>query len=45
LSGLPRNLRRKLEQPVGDFNSQLKRNNLETALSLAAWLKDYQLAL
>jgi asparagine synthase (glutamine-hydrolysing) len=38
-------LRRELEQPVGDFNSQLKRNNLETALSLAAWLKDYQLAL
>lgn len=30
---------------IGRFNSQLKRNNLETALSLAAWLKDYQLAL
>ena len=38
-------LRRELEQPVGVFNSQLKRNNLETALSLAAWLKDYQLTL
>ncbi|MBF8776224.1 asparagine synthase (glutamine-hydrolyzing) [Pseudomonas fulva] len=38
-------LGRELEQPVGYFNSQLKRNNLETALSLAAWLQDYQLAL
>lgn len=38
-------LRRELDKPVSYFNSQLKRNNLETALSLAAWLKDYQLAL
>ncbi|WP_409272742.1 asparagine synthase (glutamine-hydrolyzing) [Pseudomonas sp. KCJK9111] len=38
-------LGRELEQPVGYFNSQLKRNNLETALTLAAWLQDYQLAL
>jgi len=30
---------------MSHFNSQLKRNNLETALSLAAWLKDYKLAL
>lgn len=39
------NLRRELEQPAGYFNSQLKRNNVETALSLGAWLKDYNLAL
>jgi asparagine synthase (glutamine-hydrolysing) len=38
-------LRRELDQPMSHFNSQLKRNNLETALSLAAWLKDYKLAL
>ncbi|QJI40772.1 asparagine synthase (glutamine-hydrolyzing) [Pseudomonas sp. ADAK2] len=38
-------LRRELEHPAGYFNSQLKRNNLETALSLGAWLKDYNLAL
>ena len=38
-------LSREHEQTVGDFNSQLKRSNLETALSLAAWLQDCQLAL
>ncbi|MFJ4347738.1 asparagine synthase (glutamine-hydrolyzing) [Pseudomonas sp. NPDC089401] len=34
-----------LRQPEGYFNSQLRRNNLETALALEAWLRDYRLAL
>lgn len=33
-----------LQQPEGYFNSQLRRNNLETALALATWLRDYRLA-
>lgn len=34
-----------LRQPSGYFNSQLRRNNLETALALDAWLRDYRLSL
>ncbi|WP_449433003.1 asparagine synthase (glutamine-hydrolyzing) [Pseudomonas putida] len=34
-----------LQQPEGHFNSQLRRNNLETALALDTWLRDYGLAL
>ncbi|WDY55572.1 asparagine synthase (glutamine-hydrolyzing) [Pseudomonas sp. PSKL.D1] len=33
-----------LQQPQGYFNSQLRRNNLETALALDAWLREYRLA-
>ncbi|MFJ4156123.1 asparagine synthase (glutamine-hydrolyzing) [Pseudomonas sp. NPDC089752] len=33
-----------LRQPEGYFNSQLRRNNLETALALDTWLRDYRLA-
>ncbi|CAM3589814.1 Asparagine synthetase [glutamine-hydrolyzing] 3 [Pseudomonas reidholzensis] len=33
-----------LNQPEGYFNSQLRRNNLETALALDAWLRLYGLA-
>ncbi|AXM94784.1 asparagine synthase (glutamine-hydrolyzing) [Pseudomonas plecoglossicida] len=33
-----------LQQAAGHFNSQLRRNNLETALALAAWLREYRLA-
>lgn len=32
-----------LRQPEGYFNSQLRRNNLETALALDAWLREYGL--
>ncbi|BBH46167.1 asparagine synthase (glutamine-hydrolyzing) [Pseudomonas sp. KU43P] len=32
-----------LQQPAGYFNSQLRRNNLETALALATWLREYRL--
>ena len=39
------NLKKELDYPPGYFNSQLQRNNLETALSLTAWLKDYNLSL
>ena len=34
-----------LRKPEGYFNSQLRRNNLETALALDAWLREYRLAL
>jgi asparagine synthase (glutamine-hydrolysing) len=34
-----------LRQPEGYFNSQLRRNNLETALALDTWLREYRLAL
>ncbi|MFJ4430677.1 asparagine synthase (glutamine-hydrolyzing) [Pseudomonas sp. NPDC089395] len=33
-----------LRQPEGYFNSQLRRNNLETALALDTWLREYRLA-
>ena len=33
-----------LRKPEGYFNSQLRRNNLETALALDAWLREYRLA-
>ncbi|WAB95684.1 asparagine synthase (glutamine-hydrolyzing) [Pseudomonas putida] len=33
-----------LHQPEGYFNTQLRRNNLETALALDAWLREYRLA-
>jgi len=33
-----------LQHAEGHFNSQLRRNNLETALALAAWLREYRLA-
>lgn len=32
-----------LRQPLGYFNSQLRRNNLETALALDAWWREYRL--
>jgi len=32
-----------LRQPEGYFNSQLRRNNLETALALDTWLREYRL--
>ncbi|MFK0310328.1 asparagine synthase (glutamine-hydrolyzing) [Pseudomonas sp. NPDC090233] len=32
-----------LHQPEGFFNSQLRRNNLETALALDTWLREYRL--
>ncbi|EPO7629448.1 TPA: asparagine synthase (glutamine-hydrolyzing) [Citrobacter freundii] len=34
-----------LRQPPGYFNSQLRRNNLETALALASWLSMYGLSM
>jgi len=34
-----------LRQAEGYFNSQLRRNNLETALALDAWLREYRLTL
>ncbi|MNF03333.1 hypothetical protein D3C80_2026260 [compost metagenome] len=34
-----------LRQPEGYFNSQLRRNNLETALALDTWLQEYRLTL
>ncbi|AVD90470.1 MULTISPECIES: asparagine synthase (glutamine-hydrolyzing) [unclassified Pseudomonas] len=38
-----RRLACELQQPQGYFNSQLRRNNLETALALDTWLREYGL--
>ncbi|MNM20494.1 Asparagine synthetase [glutamine-hydrolyzing] 3 [compost metagenome] len=40
-----RRLQDELGKPEGYFNSQLRRNNLETALALDSWLRGYGLAL
>lgn len=39
------NLRLELDRHNGYFNSQLRRNNLETALALSTWLQEYRLSL